>query len=157
MSPAIAAGLYFVLLWLVLRTTRRRRRTYLAAAGVAVSMAVAGGVGGWPMVGTALAIWAAVQITPAVWSAFRIRGPLAIAPGLWMVGFGQALLWGYYGYAVRDMALVLYGIAMGAGSAAILLRFATGPQRSTRLVRRFEEQAPQRNEAVLTPWPQVIS
>ena len=113
------------LLWLVLHSIPQRRGTYLAIAGASSTIGIAGLLGGWQLVGTALGLWAGVQIAPAVWSAFRTKGQLAIAPGLWMVGLGQALLWGYYGHAVGDGALVIYGVAMGTGSAAILVRFAT--------------------------------
>ncbi len=123
-SPAIAATLYFGLLWLVLRFAPQRRSVHAAVFGVALSLAAAGASGGWPLVGTVLGLWAAVQITPAVWSAHRARGPLAIAPGLWIVGLSQALLWGYYGTAVGDSALVLYGITVGTGALTILLRYA---------------------------------
>lgn len=125
LSPIIAAGLYVALLWLVLHSIPQRRGTYLAIAGASSTIGIAGLLGGWQLVGTALGLWAGVQIAPAVWSAFRTKGQLAIAPGLWMVGLGQALLWGYYGHAVGDGALVIYGVAMGTGSAAILVRFAT--------------------------------
>ena len=123
-SPVIAAVLYMCLLYLVLQSSPRRRSVYVALAGVTCSLGLTGAVGGWPLIGTALGLWGGVQIAPAVWSAFRTGQPLAIAPGLWIIGLAQAALWGYYGHAVGDAALTLYGITMSTGSVAILLRFA---------------------------------
>lgn len=93
-----------------------------ALVAVTSSLFIAATIDGWRAVGTALSAWAAVQILPAIWGAYQTRGPLAVAPGLWIVGLGQSMLWGYYGRAVGDPALVLYGITMGTGSALILAR-----------------------------------
>ena len=134
-SPAIAAALYVGLLWLVLREASRRRGAFLALLGVVCSLSIAATIGGWSLVGTFLGLWAGVQVAPAVASAFRTGSPLAIAPGLWIIGLAQAALWGYYGYAVGDMALALYGVTMGTGSAAILLRLVTRNLRLRRLAK----------------------
>ncbi len=148
-SPAISMVLYLALLFLVLHTTPARRGLRLAILGVISSLVAAGWVGGWPLVGTVLGLWAGVQIAPAVWSAHRSTGRLAIAPGLWIIGLGQALLWGYYGYAVGDAALVLYGVMMGSGSMAILLRLAAKPRQSI----RTETTPEPRKIAVSLPRP----
>lgn len=151
LSPVIAGGLYFLLLWLVLRTSPQRRSAILAASVVAASMAIAGALGNWPMVGATLAVWGGVQVTPAVWSAFRAEGPGAIAPGLWIVGLGQAGLWGYYGNAVGDTALLLYGIATSAGSLAILSLFVIHRNRSKQVAESPQPAATQWDIAQRTP------
>ena len=146
LSPAIATCLYLCLLWLVVRRSRDWHQARIAIAGVALTLLLAGSIGSWRMVGTALAVWAAVQILPAVWSSYRTWGPLAIAPGLWIIGIGQAVLWGYYGYAANDSALVLYGVTMGIGSALILGRVFTAPAAP-----RWAEPAPQPAPRSLVP------
>ncbi len=133
-SPIITALLYGALLLLVMRSSPNLRSMTLWATTAVGSLTIAGVIGGWPLVGTALSIGAAIQIAPAVWSAFRTRGPLAIAPGLWIVGLAQATLWGYFGHHVGDRALLVYGWTIALGSAAILIRYAlhrvTPPGRS---------------------------
>jgi uncharacterized protein with PQ loop repeat len=148
-SPVIAAGLYLALLWMVLRSTEHRRSALVAATGAAATIGVAGFVGGWTMAGTALGLSGGVQVTPAVWSAFRTRGPLAIAPGLWITGLGQALLWGYYGAAHGDTGLIIYGLAAGSGALTILAIFAFrhGKERRTG-ARVIRSAAPQPVKAV---------
>ena len=121
LSPAITAFLFLSLLRQIPNTVPHRTdlRAYMS---VGLSLLVAAAFGGWPLVGLALSAWSSVQILPAVSSAYRTHGGLAIAPGLWVVGLGQSASWGYYGIAVGDPALVLYGIVMGLGSALILVR-----------------------------------
>lgn len=124
-SPIIATCLYLALLVLVLRDGSPR---YAVAAGALATIAALAGAhlfGGWLVVGSVLGIGGGVQVAPAVWSAYRSTGT-AIAPGLWFAGLGQAVLWGFFGVANGDTAFVLYGVAMGAGSLAILLRCAAG-------------------------------
>ena len=123
-SPVIAAVLYLALLALVMRTDAMRLSFYLVLGAAASSIGLAGLAGGWSLVGTTLGLWGGVQVAPAVWSAFRTGPILAIAPTLWIVGLAQGTLWGYFGYAKADTAFVLYGVAMGTGSLAILLRYA---------------------------------
>lgn len=156
LSPAIATVLYLGLLLLVLRTTPARRGILLAFAGVGSSLVAAGWVGGWPLIGTVLGLWGGVQIAPAVWSSYRVKGVPAIAPGLWVIGLSQSLLWGYYGYMAGDAALVLYGLMMGAGSAMILLRFAAGNKPRTRPSPAIDPHAARTRSLLVGQWASAL-
>lgn len=123
-SPAIAAGLYVATLWLIVRSGPNLR--WAGVAGVAWFCCVAGAasIGGWVLVGTVLGLSSGLQAAPSIWAAYRSNRPVGIAPSLWIIGLAQALLWGYYGWANADLALVLYGTTLSLAALLILGRYA---------------------------------
>lgn len=124
-SPIIAGALYLVILRFVLRNVpdlKHARRVLLAWLALAGAVTMLGGRG---VVSMLLGVSGIAQAAPAVSGAFRTAEPLGVAPGLWIVGLGQALLWGHYGWLNADQALVLYGVTTAIVAAAILIRYAT--------------------------------
>lgn len=122
-SPVIAALLYTATLWLIVRSVPSLR--WAGLAGMAWFGCVGGAavIGGWALVGTVLGLSSGLQAAPSIWAAYRSTRPAAIAPSLWVIGFAQAVLWGYYGWANADLALVLYGITLSLAALLILGRY----------------------------------
>ncbi len=123
-SPVIAAGLYVATLWLIVRSRPNLRWAGVAGAAWFGCVAGAAAIGGWIMLGTVLGLSSGLQAAPSIWAAYRSRRPAGIAPSLWIIGLAQALLWGYYGWANADLALVLYGITLSLAALLILGRYA---------------------------------
>ena len=123
-SPLIAAGLYIITLWLIAGSQPDLR--WAGVAGVAWFCCIggAGAIGGWVLVGTVLGLSSGLQAAPSIWAAYRSGRPIGIAPTLWLVGLAQALLWGYYGWANADVAMVLYGVTLSLAALLILGRYA---------------------------------
>lgn len=88
------------------------------AALVAASIVV---VAGWTVLGTVLALAVGVQFLPQVAEAWRSADLSGLAPGTYVVGAVDGLVWGGYGAVVGDLPLVLYGLVMGAVAALVLL------------------------------------
>jgi hypothetical protein len=122
-SPVIAALLYAATLWLIVRSRPSLR--WAGLAGLAWFGCVGGAafVGGWVLVGTVLGLSSGLQAAPSIWAAYRSRRPVGIAPSLWVIGLAQAVLWGYYGWANADFALVVYGITLSLAALLILGRY----------------------------------
>ena len=123
LSPTIACVLYVGVLWLIASSWRSQWRGWVLGSLVAVSLTLAATFGSWGLVGGLLGFWSGVQVGPAVWAAYRSPGPHGIAVGVWVIGAIQALLWAYYGWANRDVALMAYGVVLVTGSWAILVRY----------------------------------
>lgn len=121
-SPMVAAALYAVTFLLIGRTLSDVRWPF-AAATLAVAALCLGAIGGWAGLGVMLGLSGGVQAAPCLWAAFRAKVPVGIAPSVWVIGAGQAVMWGYYGMSVGDDALVLYGLTMGIASLGVLARY----------------------------------
>ncbi len=123
-SPLIAAALYVATLWLIAGSKPNLRWAGVAGALWFCCIGSAGAIGGWVLVGTVLGLSSGLQAAPPIWAAYRSGRPVGIAPSLWLIGLAQALLWGYYGWANADLALVLYGITLSLAALLILGRYA---------------------------------
>lgn len=123
-SPVIAALLYVATLWLIVGSKPNLRWALLAGTLWFCCVAGAAALGGWILVGTVLGLSSGLQAGPSIWAAYRSRRPVGIAPSLWIIGLAQAVLWGYYGWANADLALVLYGITLSLAALLVLGRYA---------------------------------
>lgn len=119
-STTVMVGFYAVVLWTL-------RRTGMALAGVAVRGAAAGAValatwaaGSWAGLGLLLGWAYAPQLAPAVWAAYRTVDPSGISPGTWMLIGIEAGLWIFYGVAMEDTPVVIFG-AVGVVAAGLIL------------------------------------
>jgi hypothetical protein len=79
-------------------------------------------LGGWGLLGTILPLAYGVQVAPSVWSAYRAWMPSGVAAATWALILFESVLWGIYGFARRDPALLLFGVIGSCSSAAILVR-----------------------------------
>lgn len=86
--------------------------------GVVLAVAAIGG--GRVAFGVALGASVVVNHAPQVWSALRSHSLSGISPATWWFGLTDALLWGGYGLAERDAALIAYGLVLGAASVTVL-------------------------------------
>lgn len=121
-SPALAAVLYTVVSLLILRAVADVRWPFAATTAAVVVLGL-GAIGGWAIVGFMLGLSGGIQTAPSLWAAYRTEVPVGIAPSVWVIGIGQAVMWGFYGTSVGDDALVLYGMTMGTASLGVLLRY----------------------------------
>lgn len=77
-----------------------------------------------------LAVTVVVNQGPQVWAAVRGADLDGIAPATWWIAVSDAVLWGSYGVAVGDAALMGYGTVLLAAATTILTRLAvTAPAR----------------------------
>ncbi len=127
-APALAVVTYgIILIGLVTRTPGAR--WMWATAGYSAVLSAAWIVGGVEALGLVLVLAPVVQMTPALWAAHRTRCPTGISPATWALSGAEALLWGWYGWLVADLALLGYGLVTAAGSLLILRRWlATRPR-----------------------------
>ena len=143
LAPSISATLLAGILavWLV-RRGELARRAALGITGWAALLAVAGGVFGRAVLGTALTALFIVQTAPSVWKAYRSERVSGISAGTWLLILGELLCWGIYGTDEMDPRLMVLGWAGVAISLLILARVAVqvrSHQRDTALVMITDE------------------
>ncbi|HTR92360.1 MAG TPA: hypothetical protein VMI73_11525 [Trebonia sp.] len=125
LAPSISATLLAGILavWLA-RQGELSRRAALTITGWAALLAVAGGLFGRAVLGTALAASFILQTAPSVWKAYRSERVSGISAGTWLLILGELLCWGIYGTYEQDPRLMVLGWAGVAISVLILTRVA---------------------------------
>lgn len=128
MAPALAVTTYGIMLIALARRTHGRSWIWASGAYVML-LGVTGSLGGMEAFGLQLVLAPVIQFTPGVVAAYRERRPTGISPATWSLSAVEALLWGWYGWLVSDVALLGYGLVTGIGSMLILGRWlATRPR-----------------------------
>ncbi len=94
----------------------------LAASTWVLIIGAAWALRGADGLGASLAFSVLVNHAPQVWSALRGDRLGGIAPATWYFALADAMLWGGYGLAVRDGALVAYGIVLTVSALITLAR-----------------------------------
>ena len=118
LSTAYVAG-YVVVGFLLLRGGNRRGiGTGVAAAAVLAGLVV---VGGWGLLGTALALTVVPQFLPQVVEAWTSDDLTGLSPGSYVVGLLDGIVWGSFGLMATDRPLVLYGVVMVTVATAVLV------------------------------------
>lgn len=118
LSTAYVAGYAVVGVLLVSRGNRRGIGTgVLATAGLAALVLV----GGWVALGTVLALAVLPQFLPQVAEAWRSDDLTGLAPGTYVIGFVDGVVWGGFGVVAGDRPLMLYGVIMCAVAVAVLV------------------------------------
>lgn len=97
------------------------RRGVGTGIGFVVAAAVVTVVGGWTLLGTALALTTLVQYSPQVVTAWRSSDLTALSPGMYVVCLLDGLVWGGYGALTGDGPLVLYGVIMVSVAVLVLV------------------------------------
>jgi uncharacterized protein with PQ loop repeat len=121
-APALAVVTYGVML-VVLVPIDRGSGWFRTSLGYAVVLAAIGPLAGLGMLGLALSITPAVQLAPQVIGVFREECPSGVSPTTWSLAIAEAVLWGCYGWLMRDAALVGYGLVTSVASVLILGRW----------------------------------
>jgi uncharacterized protein with PQ loop repeat len=100
--------------------------TVAARLGVAwgVVLVVMTSLTGIAVLGAVLGLAYALQVGPSVWTAYRTFAPTGVAPETWLLMLIQVVLWGVYGIAHRDVAIMIYGITGITASVLMLARWA---------------------------------
>jgi uncharacterized protein with PQ loop repeat len=129
LAPAGAIVMYGLMV-MVIRSVDGGARwrptvTYGAILGITPML------GGWPALGVVLILTPSIQLIPAVAEVYAHPRPFGISPLTWGLALAEAICWGMYGYLVRDVALVGYGVVSSLGSILILWRrWGVSPGRS---------------------------
>lgn len=118
-------------IWLVVLLRRSTRRSDVLGGVLWLSAVVIGAITG--QMTAVLAFSVVVNQGPQVWEALRNDDLSGVAVGTWLVAFADASLWGAYGVAVGDAALVAYGIVLFTASAVVLGRVAITRRAGTTL------------------------
>jgi uncharacterized protein with PQ loop repeat len=137
-ESVLATSINVILAVAVLRTGVARSRAAAATAAWAAVVLVAG-VAGPSSLGALLAVAYTLEVVPSVWAVHRTSAPTGVAAGTWVMVGVECVLWGVYGLAERDPALLTLGCVGTAAAGAILLRLhatrvhraAVGPQPAT--------------------------
>ncbi|MFP5322421.1 MAG: hypothetical protein ACLGIC_11325 [Acidimicrobiia bacterium] len=118
LSTAYVAG-YVVVGTLLVRGGNRRG----IGTGVVAAAALAGlvAVGGWGLLGTALALAVVPQFLPQVVEAWTADDLTGLSPGSYVVGLADGVVWGGFGLVAADRPLVLYGAVMVSVATAVLV------------------------------------
>lgn len=109
-------------IWTVVLLRGRVRRHHLVRAGLwlaVIALAWAAGVLGVILGGTVL-----VSVGPQVWTALRERDLRGLSVYTWLLAIGDALMWGAYGLAVDDPALLGYAAVLVTSAVIVLVRMA---------------------------------
>jgi uncharacterized protein with PQ loop repeat len=122
-STAVVTVFYLTTLALIVGTGRNASLPLRLGAIWASVLIVSGATGGWEALGVVLGLSYAVQAAPSIWAAFRTATPRGIAPGTWGMALVEAVLWGYYGWFHRDVAIILFAVLATATAALILVRY----------------------------------
>ncbi|HEU5081738.1 MAG TPA: PQ-loop repeat-containing protein [Acidimicrobiales bacterium] len=125
LSLAYVAG-YIAVGALLVKGGNRRGVGVALAAGAGLAALTA--VGGWVALGTVLALAVLPQFLPQVVEAWTADDLTGLAPGTYVVGALDGVVWGGFGLLVADGPLVLYGVVMCSVAAAVLVpryRWAT--------------------------------
>ncbi|MHB1137813.1 MAG: hypothetical protein ACYC2O_02580 [Microthrixaceae bacterium] len=125
----VAAAALVPAVWTV-RLLRHRiaRMDLLGAAAWALVLVVSAAFG---VIGLSLAAGVLVAQGPQVVEAVRDADLSGIAPGTWYLALLDATAWGAYGLAVRDTALVTYGVVLSVAAVLVLGRIAWTTHRGT--------------------------
>ena len=118
LSGAYVAG-YVVVGALLLRAGNRRGVGTGVLAAAALTALVL--VGGWGLLGTALALTVIPQFLPQVVEAWTSDDLTGLSPGSYVVGLLDGLVWGGFGLVAADRPLVLYGAVMVTVATAVLV------------------------------------
>ena len=118
LSIAYVVGYALIVGLLVAHGNRRGPGAALGAAAALAGLVL---VGGWAALGTALALTVGAQFLPQVIHTWRADDLTALAPGTYVIGAIDGLVWGTYGAIVADGPLVLYGVVMVVVAVAILI------------------------------------
>lgn len=127
LAPVWVAALAAIPLdcWMLWHLRGRVEVRHLSGAALwAAALAIGGAV--WGRVGLGLVLGTSVVVNhaPQVWTALRSHSLSGLAPATWWFALADALLWGGYGWAERDPALIAYGLVLGAASVTILAAMA---------------------------------
>jgi uncharacterized protein with PQ loop repeat len=118
LSTAYVVG-YLVVGVLLVRGGNRKGIATGAVAGAGLAALTA--VGGWVALGTVLALAVAVQFLPQVIEAWTGDDLTGLAPGTYVVGGLDGIVWGGFGFVVSDGPLMLYGVIMFTVAVAVLV------------------------------------
>ncbi len=118
LSLAYVAG-YVAVGVLLVRGGNRRGLVAGLAAGVGLAALTA--VAGWVVLGTVLALAVLPQFLPQVVEAWTADDLTGLAPGTYVVGALDGVVWGGFGLLVADGPLVLYGVVMCSVAATVLV------------------------------------
>jgi uncharacterized protein with PQ loop repeat len=111
--------------WMLWHLRGRIEVRHLSGAALwAAALAIGGAVWGRAGLGVVLGTSVVVNHAPQVWTALRSHSLSGLAPATWCFALADALLWGGYGWAERDPALIAYGLVLGAASVTILTAIA---------------------------------
>jgi len=118
LSIAYLAGYLAVGVLLVRAGNRRGLGVGALAAATLVGLTA---VGGWTALGTVLALAVLPQFLPQVVEAWRADDLTGLAPGTYVLGLLDGVVWGGFGLVAADGPLVLYGVVMCTVAAAVLV------------------------------------
>lgn len=110
----------------LVRTGAPIGRSLRAAIAWLALLAVVALAGGILALGMMLPIGYAVQVAPAIWCAYRTWSPSGIAAATWVLIGLESALWGAYGAAHGDPAIImLAGVGLAAAASIILRKVTT--------------------------------
>ena len=107
-------------IWTIVLLRHQIRRHHLVRAGlwlVVIALAWVGGV-----LGAVLGATVLVSVGPQVWTAIREQDLRGLSVFTWLLALGDALLWGAYGLAVDDAALLGYAAVLFISAVIVLVR-----------------------------------
>jgi len=130
LSLAYVAG-YVAVGALLVRAGNRRGIGHAALAGAALAALTV--AGGWTALGTVLALAVLPQFLPQVVQAWRAEDLTGLAPGTYVLGLLDGVVWGGFGLVAADGPLVLYGLVMCSVAVGVLVPRARWARRQDAL------------------------
>jgi hypothetical protein len=118
-SATLLAGTLAVLL---LRRRPPGTRPAALVAAWAITLAVAGAVGGRAGLGALLTAAFLLQVAPSLWTAYRTPRPTGISAGTWLLILGELTCWLTFGLHAADPRLITLGTSGIIVSTLMLAR-----------------------------------
>ncbi len=124
-SAALMVTFYGVILFLLARAGQSLTGPAWRGLAWGIVLLAIGVLSGWLTLGIVLGTSAAIQVLPAIWTAFRTYAPSGISAETWWIILAEAALWGIYGTAYADPAIVVFAVTASATAMLMLSRFYT--------------------------------
>lgn len=107
------------------------RPAAVATIAIGIVPLVAVTLDGWVTAGIVLGALYGIQLSPAVITVYRSVDVSGVSPATWVMAFGEAVLWGCYGFANIDVGLITLAATGSFMSTLVLVRlFVRRPRRT---------------------------
>jgi hypothetical protein len=128
-EPVLMVASNVMLAGAIIRAGAPARRPVLFGVAWGSVLAGAGLTAGWTVLGAVLGVAYAVQVSPAIVAAYRTPVPSGVAPVTWAATLVEGLLWGFYGAARRDPAVMVFAVVATVSASVVLARWVTTRRR----------------------------
>ncbi len=129
--PSIIAAItsFTLALYLLYRNGANVRIGLAIGVAVMVASVAIQQLAGWTVLGTVLGLSNGLYLGPSVIAAWRSHTPVGISPATWWLTVLEGLKWGFYGFLVAAVPIMVYGATAILLALLVLLRLRVARDR----------------------------